>query len=183
MNAPVDISHVRIETERLILRPWTEADLEDFFAYASVPGVGEMAGWNHHISIEDSQKILDSFIRHKKTFAIEWKESGKVIGSLGIEELDPDPVEGEAYGREVGYVLSRDYWGRGLMPEAVQAVISYCFEVLRYDYLTCGHFDHNHRSRRVIEKCGFQFLKNVVTSTVRGVEEPGKLYVLYNGSK
>ena len=69
------------------------------------------------------------------------------------------------------------------MPEAVKAVIDYCFQVLGFDYLTCGHFDHNDRSRRVVEKCGFQFLKKVVTATVRGVEEPGKLYVLYNPHK
>ena len=69
------------------------------------------------------------------------------------------------------------------MPEAVKAVIDYCFNVLDYDYLTCGHFDHNDRSRRVVEKCGCQYLKNVVTSTVRGVDEPGKMYVLYNPNK
>ena len=59
----------------------------------------------------------------------------------------------------------------------------YCFEVLNYDYLTCGHFDHNDRSRRVVEKSGFVFLKNVITNTARGVEEPGKMYVLYNPNK
>ena len=184
MNAPVDVTNLRIETPRLILRPWRESDLDDFYEYASVEGVGEKAGWNHHQSVEESRRILGLFIRGKKTFALELKDNGKVIGSLGLEPRDEDAgLNPEWKGREIGYVLSKDYWGRGLMPEAVKAVIDYCFQVLGFDYLTCGHFDHNDRSRRVVEKCGFQFLKKVVTATVRGVEEPGKLYVLYNPHK
>ena len=157
MLAPIDVTDVRIETDRLTLRPWRETDLEDLYAYASVDGVGEMAGWVHHKSMEESRTILNSFIKHKKTLAIVLKETGRVIGSLGLEELEPDPVEGEKYGREIGYVLARDHWGRGLMPEAVQAVIDYCFNVLNWDYVTCGHFLRNDRSRRVIEKTGFRF--------------------------
>ena len=184
MNAPVDVTVMRIETERLILRAWMESDLLDFYEYASVPGVGEKAGWNHHQSLDESKKILGLFMNGKKTLALELKENGKVIGSLGLEPRDEDAgLPAKLQGREIGYVLSKDYWGRGLMPEAVKAVIAYCFDVLDFDYLTCGHFDHNDRSRRVVEKCGFQFLKNVVTPTARGVVEPGKLYVLYNSNK
>ena len=107
-----------------------------------------------------------------------------MIGSLGLEPRDEDAgLPEELQGREIGYVLSRDYWGRGLMPEAVKAVIDYCFTEQSFDYLTCGHFDRNDRSRRVVEKCGFRFLKKVVTPTARGVDEPGKMYVLYNPMK
>ena len=176
MNAPVDVTNIRIETDRLILRAWRETDLADFYEYASVEGVGEMAGWNHHQSMEESRRILDFFISGKKTFALELKENGKVIGSLGLEPRDEDAgLPEELQGREIGYVLSRDYWGRGLMPEAVKAVIDYCFTEQSFDYLTCGHFDRNDRSRRVVEKSGFRLLKKVVTSTARGVDEPGKL--------
>ena len=90
MNAPVDVTDIRIETERLILRAWRETDLADLYEYASVEGVGEMAGWNHHQSVEESRRILDSFISGKKTFALELKENGKVIGSLGLEPRDGD---------------------------------------------------------------------------------------------
>ena len=173
MNAPVDVTNIRIETDRLILCAWRETDLADFYEYASVEGVGEMAGWNHHQSTEESRRILDFFISGKKTFALELKENGKVIGSLGLEPRDEDAgLPEELQGREIGYVLSRDYWGRGLMPEAVKAVIDYCFQELSFDYLTCGHFDRNDRSRRVVEKSGFRFLKDVVTPTARGVDEP-----------
>lgn len=184
MNAPVDVTNIRIETDRLVLRAWRETDLTDFYEYASVEGVGEMAGWNHHQSMEESRRILGFFISGKKTFALELKENGKVIGSLGLEPRDEDAgLPEELQGREIGYVLSRDYWGRGLMPEAVKAVIDYCFQELSFDYLTCGHFDRNDRSRRVVEKSGFRFLKKVVTPTARGVDEPGKMYVLNNPMK
>ena len=76
MNAPVDLTDVRIETPRLILRPWREGDLADFYEYASVDGVGQMAGWQPHKSMEDSRLILNSFIAHKRTFALELKENG-----------------------------------------------------------------------------------------------------------
>ena len=183
MNAPIDITGIRIETERLILRPWKESDLDDFYEYASVDGVGQMAGWAPHENIEKSKMILDLFISEKKTLALELKENGKVIGSLGIEANDNDHIGADRLGREIGYVLSKDYWGRGLMPEAVMAVINFCFNTLSYDYLLCGHFIWNSQSARVIEKCGFQYLKEISHTTRFGTEEPTKLYVLYNPKK
>ena len=181
MNAPVDVTNLRIETPRLILRPWRESDLEDFYEYASVEGVGEKAGWNHHQSVEESRRILGLFIRGKKTFALELKDNGKVIGSLGLEPRDEDAgLNPEWKGREIGYVLSKDYWGRGLMPEAVKAVMDYCFSVLKFDYLACGHFAWNSQSRRVIEKCGFTYLKDIEFETRMHTMEPTRLYILYN---
>ena len=106
MNAYIDISDTVIKTERLTLRPWKNSDLDDFFEYASVPGVGEAAGWPHHKTKEESENILDMFIREKKTFAIEYE--GKVIGSVGIELYDEDqlPEFADKAGREIGFVLA-----------------------------------------------------------------------------
>ena len=70
MNAEYKISGKTIVTERLVLRPFTQSDLADFFEYAKVEGVGEMAGWQHHASIEKTQEVLDGFIAKDKTFAI-----------------------------------------------------------------------------------------------------------------
>ncbi len=179
MLAPVDITGVRLETERLILRPWTMDDLDDFHAYSSIEGLGQMAGWTPSKSIDESRIVLEIFIREKKTFAIELKETGRVIGSVGIEEPDPDP-EKELLGRELGYVLHKDFWGQGLMPQAVKGVIGYCFDTLGYDFLTCSHFDWNHQSRRVIEKCGFRYFSTTRSETRYDTVENSVNYILYN---
>lgn len=83
MNAEIDITNVSLRTKRLILRKWTYDDLDDFYEYASVDGVGQMAGWLPHENKEKSLEILTHFIEQKKTFAIVY--NNKVIGSLGIE--------------------------------------------------------------------------------------------------
>ena len=88
MNKNIDISTVTLKTPRLTLRPWMESDLEDFYEYARVDGVGQMAGWVPHNSIEESRNVLNSFIRGKKTFALDY--AGKVIGSLGIEAYNEE---------------------------------------------------------------------------------------------
>lgn len=185
MNAKVDLTNVVLETDRLIIRSWKEEDLEDFYEYAKVDGVGQMAGWNPHTSIQESEMILSSFIEEKKTFALELKEKHKVIGSLGLEELSISL--GDSYnnsvGREIGYVLSKEYWGRGLMPEAVERVIRFCFEEERYDFLMCSHSAVNERSKRVIEKCGFRFVKENVRTAVNGEERTSLYYVVDNISK
>ena len=182
MIAPVDVTNIQIETPRLLLRPWRETDLEDFYEYASVDGVGQMAGWLPHKSMEESKMILNMFMAEKKTLALELKESGKVIGSIGLENIDfPDAINRQ--GREIGYALSKAYWGKGLMPEAVKSVIAYCFETLNLDWLTCGHFLWNAQSRRVVEKCGFRYVRDTVRQTRYDTEEATKLYVLYNPHK
>lgn len=186
MNASFKVSGQIIETERLILRPFKTSDLPDFNEYASVYGVGEMAGWKHHETVEESKEILDRFIEQDKTFAIVLKENNKVIGSLGVEKYGMEEVLSEFFdyqGREIGYVLSKDYWGSGIMPEAVVAVIDYLFNDLELDFLTCGYYDFNKQSKRVQEKCGFKPYRKLVMETRMGTEEPGVLNLLVNPNK
>ena len=71
MNCYIDVSKIQLETERLVLRPFCEDDLDDFDEYASIPGVGEMAGWPHHETVETSKRILQSFIKKNEVFALE----------------------------------------------------------------------------------------------------------------
>lgn len=179
MNAAIDISQTVLQTERLTLRPWRESDLEDFYEYASVDGVGQMAGWCPHKDREESRRILSHFIRGKHVFALEYQ--GKVIGSLGIEEYNQEhyPELSNISGREIGYVLSKEYWGRGLMPEAVQAVIAYLFDTAKLDFILVGHFDRNRQSARVIEKCGFKYIKTCPYETRYGTTENSEESILY----
>ena len=184
MNASIDVTHIRIKTDRLILRPWRETDLADFYEYACVDGVGQMAGWQPHKSLEETKMVLDFFMEQKKSLALELKKSGKVIGSLSLDEQDENiDLPENLQGRELGFALNKDFWGMGLMPEAVGAIVDYCFSELGFDWLCCGHFVWNDQSRRVIKKCGFQYVKDIVFETRSGTKEPGKYYIRFNPNK
>lgn len=186
MNAEFKINNKIIETKRLILRAFTLKDLDDFYEYASVQGVGERAGWAHHKSKQESQEILKRFIAEDKTFAICLKKDGKVIGSLGVEKygLEESLTEFNGYlGREIGYVLAKPCWGKGIMPEAVTAVIEYLFKEIDLDFLICGYYDFNAQSKRVQEKCGFKPYRKLVMDTRMGTKEPGVLNLLLNPQK
>lgn len=161
------------ETPRLRLRPWRMEDLEDFYAYAQNPDVGPWAGWKPHESIEESREILSRWVQGKEDgfeTALELKETGKVIGSIGVMADGHRPkIEGC---RSIGYVLGKDYWGQGLMTEAVRAVMDYVFQVMKVRLLTINHYTINARSRRVIEKCGFVYEGALRTgSTIYNGEE------------
>ena len=83
MNIPIDLTSTTLFTDRLILRPWTWDDLDDFFAYASVDGVGQMAGWKPHETKDISRTVLTGFIEERNIFALSLGR-GKLadIGSL-----------------------------------------------------------------------------------------------------
>ncbi len=182
MNADIDISNTVLTTARLILRPFREDDLDEFFAYACVDGVGQMAGWAPHRSKADTEMILNDFIAGKKTFALEYE--GKLIGSLGIEKYDEEQFSQlkDLKAREIGYVLAKEYWGKGLMTEAVKEVIRFLFEECDLDALLCGHFLRNKRSARVIEKSGFRHLVYHEYKTRMDTLEEAEMCILYKDS-
>ena len=148
----------QFETQRLILRPWRIEDLEDFNHYCQDPEVGPNAGWKPHESLEESRAILEDWLRpdqEDELWCIEEKESGKAVGSVGLHS------DGRRSGvpgcKMLGYVLAHFCWGQGYMTEAVAPVIDYAFREEKLRLLTVNHFSFNQRSRRVIEKSGFQY--------------------------
>lgn len=143
-----------IETERLILRPFKESDLEDFYSYAKSPNVGPNAGWKPHESVEESKEILKDFMNGDEVLAIYFKEDNKVIGSIGLHN---DSLRTADNVKMLGYVLSDEYWGRGITTEASKAVLNYAFSELGLSMVTVQHYTFNHSSKRVIEKCGFVY--------------------------
>ena len=186
MNADFKIDGIKLETERLVLRAFKDSDLNDFYEYASEDGVGEMAGWKHHESMEETKDILDLFIKEDETFAIFLKGNNKVIGSVGVEKYGMEDKLTEFSndkGRERGYVLSKDYWGKGIMPEAVNAVIHYLFHTQSLDFLICGYYDFNNQSKRVQEKLGFKPYRKLTLNTSMGTNENGVLNLLLNPDK
>lgn len=176
----INISDIKIETANLILRPFKESDLDDFYEYAQVPGVGEAAGWKHHESKEETKLVLKAFIDAHRTFAIEEKESGKVIGSAGLE-VSSDVYKDIGLGEninDVGYVIGQNYWGKGYATEVIQGILSYAFYVLHLDAVTCGHFAGNESSRSIIEKCGFKFVAEGKYKTQQGAEFDARYYAI-----
>ena len=142
-----------LETPRLTLRPFLDRDAEDVYAYAKDHRVGPAAGWPPHTSVENSLEIIRTVFSAPNVFALVDKQSAAVIGSAGFvgrhrTEL-PGPDE------ELGYALSPQFWGRGLMSEAARELIRFGFEDLGLHTIWCNHYDGNERSRRVIEACGF----------------------------
>ena len=84
---------------------------------------------------------------------------GKVIGSLGVERYNEKqhPELDALLGRELGYVLNRDYWGQGLMPEALGEVMRFFFEEVGFDRVEACHHPDNPNSGRVMQKCGMTY--------------------------
>lgn len=148
----------KIKTERLLLRPFKDRDLNDFYRYCKNPNVGLNAGWKPHDSLNESYLVMLSFQKSGGVWAITERGVNKVIGSLGVhfDDFDKSPRV-----KMVGYALAQEYWGRGYMSEAVSALIEYAFKILKLEKLTIYHFNDNMRSKRVIEKSGFKFIKEL----------------------
>ena len=142
----------RLETERLILEKWNKKDAKDLFAYASTPNVGPAAGWKPHETLAESKARIKKLFIPGGIWKITMKGEGKAIGSIGFE---PDPHRPEVRAKQLGYSLSEDYWGLGLMTEAGIEVVRYAFEEEDLRVLSIETAPDNKRSLRVIEKLGF----------------------------
>lgn len=147
-----------IETERLVLRPWRNTDAEALFKYASDPDIGPVAGWPPHASIEDSLEIIRTVFAAPEVYAVVLKDTDEPIGCCGIMFSDAlHTAEMKRDEAEIGYWIGKPYWGQGLIPEAVMALLERCFNKLHLSTVWCGYYEGNTKSRRVVEKCGFVF--------------------------
>ena len=102
-----------LKTERLILRPWTEADAESLYEYAKDPEVGPIAGWPPHKSVDESLEIIRTVFTGEQCYAICEKGNGKAIGAIELKlkgHTDMTDREDEC---ELGYWLGKPFWGRG----------------------------------------------------------------------
>ena len=178
MNVDINITNKIIKTRNLVLREWTLEDLDDFFEYASVDGVGQMAGWLPHKNKADSLEILKLFIEGKNTFAIEY--NNKVVGSAGIDLYSEEvlPEFDNKRGREVGLVISKDYWNRGFGKEVLKAVIDYLFYEMELDFVVCGYFSENLRSKNMQESLHFLKYKEIKRKNAYSKECSGVINIL-----
>lgn len=156
---------IELTTERLLLRPWRESDAGDLFLYAGDPVVGQAAGWPPHRSVEESLEIIRTVFAAPEVYAMVLKKTGRPVGCCGIVQTGglaaENPEPGEV---ELGYWVGVPYWGQGLVPEAVGALVKRCFNDLGVKKIWISHYDGNDRSRRVAEKCGFVYHHTVTGS-------------------
>lgn len=141
-------------TPRLTLRRMLPEDAEPMHAYGSDPEVARHMLWEPHESLRDSENFL-RFVRERYArgdpagWGLEGRETGRFIGTCGIQAWRPEHSRAE-----LGYVLAREYWGRGLMTEAVAAVVGFGFDKIGFNRLEARCLDGNAASARVLEKAG-----------------------------
>lgn len=155
----------RIETERLILRTVTVDDAEAIFVWASDPDVNKFMIYPLHENSDVTREWLKTRdINGKDEFDLGFvlKDTGELIGQGGLvyhEDLDAWTV---------GYNLRKEYWGQGLVPEAIQAIID-CVDKEKGIRAIVGEFaKDNIKSKRVMEKLGMTYLKDAQYSKLDG---------------
>ncbi len=178
---------MRLETERLLLRPLSLADLDHFAACYADPEVMRYLGAGRPMSRDETEASLRRMLRSFEVdgfgqLAIERAENGELVGRCGFlvwdaETLTPTP-EAEATGPtelEIGYALGREYWGQGYATEAATAVRNHALRSMHRTRLIAFIRPGNVASARVAEKLGMRHERDVEL-----MELPARLYALGN---
>ena len=146
-----------IQTHRLTLRPFRIEDAKDMYRnWASDPEVTRFLTWPTHTGEDITRMVLNDWISKYGdgdffNWAIAWRETGSVIGNIAVVHL-----EEAIRTAEIGYCMSRAFWGRGIMPEALRAVMDYLFDTVGVNRIAACHDVRNAKSGRVMEKAGMR---------------------------
>jgi RimJ/RimL family protein N-acetyltransferase len=144
-----------LRTRRLLMRPWTAADLEDACRLWSDPAVMALLGgaWSR---AQVEARLAREKASQEQYGVQYWKlidnDTGEMVGCCGIK---PNDLNGEII-FETGFHLARAHWGKGYATEALERVVGHAFEQLRLPKLYAGHHPMNNASKRVLEKLGFK---------------------------
>ena len=147
-----------LETPRLILRRFQEGDGDYMYKnWASDSEVTKFLTWPTHPSVEVSRKINASWVEnYEKPDYYQWaivpKELGEPIGSISVVSIIQ-----EAEAVEIGYCIGRNWWGKGIVTEALQEVIRFCFENVEALRVSARHDPNNPASGKVMQKCGLKY--------------------------
>ncbi len=146
-----------LTTERLTLRKILKSDTEDYYEFASDPAVTKYLLWKPHNSFNFTRHYL-SYLqgRYRSGEFYDWgivdAASGKLIGTCGFTSFDFDNNSAE-----VGYVLHRKWWHRGIAAEALTRVLAFGFDTLELRRIEARYMVGNDNSRHVMEKVGMTF--------------------------
>lgn len=144
-----------LETPRLILRPWEEADAKRLYILAKDKDIGPAAGWPPHKSTEDSLNIIRTSLCGKECYAICLKSSCIPVGNIELKLNGTTDMTDKDDECEMGFWLGKEYWGNGIVPEAAGEMLRHGFEKLGMSTVWCGYYDGNFKSKRAQEKIGF----------------------------
>jgi [ribosomal protein S5]-alanine N-acetyltransferase len=166
---------IELQGERVLLRPVELRDAEDMFVFVADPKVVHFLPWQPAREVRGVQAFLEQQRGRRRSgeslaFAVIWKETGKVIGSTDIMQLQARDKH-----VELGYILAQECWGKGIMTEAAALSRNYVFQELKRIRLVAFADQENIGSRRVLEKIGMQ----EVGTEWRTVKELTRLYVRY----
>ena len=147
-----------IETDRILLRKFKIEDANDMFKnWAADPEVPKYLNWLPHKSLDETKELLNLWIKeydneHCYRWCIVNKENNEAIGSIDVVHLFKD-----ACCCEIGYAMSRKYWGQGIMTEAFKSIISYLFEKANFNRIQARFDVDNPASGRVMQKAGLSY--------------------------
>lgn len=144
-----------LNTERLMLRKWTEADAESLFEYAKDLDVGPIAGWPPHKNKDESLSVIKNVFNGAECYAICEKGNNEAIGAIELKLNGSTDMTNRDDECELGYWLGKPFWSKGYMPEAAREIIRHAFEELGMTTIWCGYYEGNYKSKRVQEKLGF----------------------------
>jgi RimJ/RimL family protein N-acetyltransferase len=150
-----------IETTRLKIRPWRTTDVDDIWPVVSDPEFPRLMSWNAHKDKSETREWIEhamhvSSSNEELKWAIE--HDGKAIGSIGFHEITWQIRAMRLDRGELGYWLAPAYQRKGIMTEAVQAVVRYGFETVGLHKIFVQCMAENVASRRVIEKASFRWV-------------------------
>ena len=149
----------RIETDRLVLRRFTLEDARPMFEnWASDPEVTKYLTWPTHDKVEVSAWVLEDWISHYgEAYYYQWaivpkNNADKPIGSISVVRQN-NKVES----MEIGYCIGKAWWHKGIMTEALKAVMAYLFEEVGANRISAVHDPNNPHSGGVMRKCGMTY--------------------------
>ena len=147
----------KLETDRLILRSMSASDYEDMYDYAKSSELTRFLLWSPHPSSDYTKKYLKFVEKRYRTgdfydWAIEEKESGRMIGSCGFTSIDIEHRKGE-----IGYVINPEFQRRGYAVEAANAILEFGFYDLDLNRIECRIMKENVPSFKVTQKLGMTF--------------------------
>lgn len=148
-----------IETPRLTLRPFAESDAQNMFSnWASDPEVTKFLTWPTHESVEVTRKVIGFWSDRDNLTNYNWcialKPNDEAIGSIAAVAIDE-----ESESLEIGYCISKRFWGQGIVPEAAKALIKTLFQRTGAKRITAKHDLNNPNSGKVMQKAGMRFLE------------------------